>query len=51
MRYISKRGRAFRQAVAEECATQGIIALEGRLTVHIALVPPDRRKRDVDNVL
>ena len=51
MRYISKRGRVFRQAVAEEAATQGIVGLEGRLAVHIALFPPDRRKRDVDNVL
>lgn len=51
MRYISKRGRVFRQAVAEECATQGVQALEGRLAVHVALFPPDKRKRDVDNVL
>jgi len=51
MRYISKRGRVFRQAVAEECATQGVRALEGRLAVHVALFPPDKRKRDVDNVL
>ena len=29
----------------------GIQPLEGRLAVHIALFPPDRRKRDVDNVL
>lgn len=51
MRYISKRGRVFRQAVAEECATQGAQSLEGRLAVHVALFPPDKRKRDVDNVL
>lgn len=29
----------------------GIHALEGRLAVHVALYPPDRRKRDIDNVL
>ena len=29
----------------------GIQPLEGRLAVHIALFPPDKRKRDVDNVL
>lgn len=29
----------------------GIQPLEGRLAVHVALFPPDRRKRDVDNVL
>ena len=38
-------------AVAEECAAQNVHALEGRLAVHIALFPPDRRKRDVDNIL
>ncbi len=27
------------------------MALEGRLAVHITLFPPDRRKRDVDNIL
>lgn len=50
-RYISKAGREFREAVAEECAEQGIVGLEGRLAVHVALFPPDKRKRDVDNVL
>ena len=51
IRYISKHGRAFRMAVAEECAAQAVQALEGRLAVHVALFPPDKRKRDVDNVL
>ena len=51
MRYIGKRGREFRQAVSEECAIQGISGLEGRLAVHIALFPPDKRKRDIDNLL
>jgi len=35
--------------VIESC--KGVIALEGRLAVHITLFPPDRRKRDVDNIL
>lgn len=51
MRYISAEGKRFRQAVMEECALQQIPSLEGRLAVHIALYPPDKRKRDVDNVL
>lgn len=51
MRYISKAGKAFREAVAEECAEQGIVGLDGRLAVHIALFPPDKRARDVDNIL
>lgn len=51
MRFISKAGKIFREAVAEECANQGIVSLYGRLAVHIALFPPDRRARDVDNIL
>lgn len=50
-RYISKRGVAFRQAVAELACDAKVQALEGRLSVHIALFPPDKRVRDVDNVL
>ena len=50
-RFISKAGRIFRQAVAEECATQNIVGLEGRLAVHVALFPPDKRARDIDNIL
>jgi len=50
-RFISKAGKQFRQAVAEECAQQGVVALEGRLAVYVALFPPDRRARDIDNIL
>lgn len=50
-RFISKAGRAFREAVESECAEMGIKPLEGRLAVHIALFPPDRRVRDIDNIL
>jgi len=50
-RFISPRGRAFRQAVAEECAMQGVTPLDGRLAVHVALWPPDKRRRDIDNLL
>ena len=50
-RFIGAKGKAFRQAVAEECAAQEIAAMEGRLSVHVALWPPDRRRRDIDNPL
>lgn len=50
-RFISKAGRVFREGVAEECARQSVIGLLGRLAVHIALFPPDRRARDIDNIL
>ena len=35
----------------EACAEAGVEAIEGRLSMHVSLFPPDRRKRDVDNVL
>jgi len=50
-RFIGKRGKEFRIAVAEECTGQGIQALEGRLSMYVSLFPPDKRKRDIDNVL
>lgn len=50
-RFIGKKGKEFRMAVAEACAEQEITGLEGRLAVHVALFPPDKRKRDVDNLL
>ena len=50
-RFIGKKGKEFRAAVSDAVSEAGIQALEGRLSVHIALFPPDKRKRDVDNVL
>ena len=50
-RFIGKRGKEFRLAVAEACIDANVETLEGRLAVHVALFPPDRRARDVDNVL
>jgi crossover junction endodeoxyribonuclease RusA len=50
-RFIGKKGKEFRARVMDAVNEAGIEALEGRLAVHIALFPPDRRKRDVDNVL
>ena len=45
---ISKRGRAFRNAVC--LALRGSEPLEGPLLVKIRAYPPDRRKRDIDNI-
>ena len=50
-RFIGKKGKEFRAAVSDAVCEAGIQALEGRLAVHVALYPPDRRKRDIDNVL
>jgi len=48
---ISRRGRAYREAVSELLATLKIEPLNGPLNLSIGLFPPDRRKRDIDNFL
>jgi crossover junction endodeoxyribonuclease RusA len=50
-RFIGKKGKEFRAQVMDAVNEAGFSPLEGRLAVHIALFPPDKRKRDVDNVL
>ena len=48
---ISREGRAYRETVAEAALVRRVKALTGRLELHIQAVPPDRRRRDLDNVL
>jgi crossover junction endodeoxyribonuclease RusA len=50
-RFIGKKGKEFRQSVLQSCLDMGVVPLEGRLAVHVSLNPPDRRKRDIDNIL
>ena len=50
-RFIGKKGKEFRMAVSEACLDADVKAIDGRLSVHIALFPPDNRKRDIDNIL
>lgn len=49
-RYISPRGRAFRQHVIDSCPANHR-AFGGRLAVSINVWPPDHRRRDIDNIL
>ncbi len=44
---LSEAGRLYRQAVAEKVP---IGRIEGRLRVSLLCYPPDRRKRDLDNL-
>lgn len=46
---ISREGRRYRQKVIAALAGLGLKTLEGPLEVYIALFPPDRRRRDIDN--
>lgn len=50
---IAAEGRRYRGSVARHVAVQciGIDTLDKRLAVQIALSPPDRRRRDIDNTL
>jgi len=49
---ISREGREYRTKVVEMVASCGQqIRVEGRLSVSIDAFPPDRRRRDLDNVL
>jgi len=50
-KFIGKKGKEFRMAVSEVCIDMELSTLDGRLAVHVAIWPPDNRKRDVDNVL
>mgnify|MGYP001168743823 FL=1 len=47
---ISRGGRAFRTAVCSLLAARRVRPLEGALEIEIRVHPPDRRRRDVDNV-
>ncbi len=51
--YISQEGQAYRKAVNLCLAEHGVktYELEGDLRVEIEVFPPDRRKRDIDNLL
>ncbi|MCO8122541.1 RusA family crossover junction endodeoxyribonuclease [Stieleria sp. TO1_6] len=48
---ISRKGRDYRTAVGAYLKNKNVEPLEGPLVVDIELHLPDRRKRDIDNVL
>jgi len=49
---LSAKGRRYRSRCIAECQLQGIAnaGLHGPLSVWIDVYPPDRRKRDLDNM-
>jgi crossover junction endodeoxyribonuclease RusA len=48
--YIGEKGLAFRASVISIVATHKQKAPDGRLELGVMLYPPDRRRRDIDNV-
>lgn len=47
---ISREGRRFREKVCALLAVAGVRPLTGTLRVEIDVYPPDRRRRDLDNL-
>ncbi|MBM4020096.1 MAG: RusA family crossover junction endodeoxyribonuclease [Planctomycetes bacterium] len=47
---ISREGRRFRETVAGVLAAHGVRPMAGRLALAVLVRPPDRRRRDLDNV-
>jgi crossover junction endodeoxyribonuclease RusA len=47
---ISREGRRFRERVCAQLAALGVRRLKGPLRIEIEVYPPDRRRRDIDNV-
>ena len=50
---ISEQGRAYRSEVVAHAILQRMVnsALSGRLAIEIQAFPPDKRRRDLDNIL
>ena len=47
---ISREGRRFREQVCALLAAAGVKPLTGSIRVEIEVYPPDRRRRDIDNL-
>ena len=48
---LSKEARSYRQVVLKTLRSAGVKPLFGPLAVRIDAFPPDRRRRDIDNIL
>ena len=53
IKYITKKGREFREACAQSCLEQKAygLSLNVPLQLDVILYPPDRRQRDLDNYM
>jgi len=47
---ISRGGRRYRTDVCAALAADSAAPMEGRLAVRVVVRPPDRRRRDLDNI-
>ena len=53
IKYITGKGKAFREAVCQCCLEQNVygLSLDMRLQFDVILYPPDKRTRDLDNYM
>lgn len=49
--FIGPNGRRFRRAVALALLSLGRKPIRGKVEIWISVYPPDRRRRDLDNIL
>lgn len=47
---ISREGRRFRERVTSILAARCVRPLSGQLSIDVDIYPPDRRRRDLDNL-
>ncbi len=47
---ISREGRRYRRRVCSILAAEGVRPADGPLAVALEVCPPDRRRRDIDNL-
>lgn len=47
---ISRSGREYRQMVCDLASLAGVKEQAGRLSVKVEVYPPDKRRRDLDNL-
>lgn len=48
--HLSKEAVQYRGQVVERVVAEQLEAMSGRLAMHIQMFPPDRRRRDIDNI-
>ena len=49
--FLGAKGKSYREAVFAEARAENVEPLTGRVGVRITVYPPDKRTRDLDNLL
>ena len=51
LRFINARGKEYRKEIEHLWSKGDQVQMDGRLILCVSLFPPDKRKRDIDNVV